>query len=139
MPWNEVMDKWKSGALKSGGSGKQVTSQKQAVAIMLSEKRAAQGGKKEYQPVKKQSGGTFRRSVMGRQVIHHSPDKHPEQMDPAAWDQQIEEAAKGSTGTYSNMRQQMKPFQAPEPRDTGSGASGAMDYIKKQVKGYLGR
>lgn len=49
MPWDEVMHKWKSGDLKSGGSGKPVKSQKQAVAIMLSEKRAAQGGKKEYQ------------------------------------------------------------------------------------------
>ncbi len=48
MPWNEVMHKWKSGKLKSGGSGKPVKSQKQAVAIMLSEKRAAKGGKKEY-------------------------------------------------------------------------------------------
>ena len=47
MPWNEVMSKWKSGSLKSGGS-KPVKSQKQAVAIMLSEKRAAQGGKSEY-------------------------------------------------------------------------------------------
>jgi hypothetical protein len=43
------MSKWKSGALKSGGSGKPVKSQKQAVAIMLSEKRAAEGGKSEYQ------------------------------------------------------------------------------------------
>ena len=43
------MKKWKSGALKSGGSGKPVKSQKQAVAIMLSEKRAAEGGKSEYQ------------------------------------------------------------------------------------------
>jgi hypothetical protein len=43
------MSKWKSGDLKSGGSGKPVKSQNQAVAIMLSEKRAAQGGKKEYQ------------------------------------------------------------------------------------------
>jgi uncharacterized protein DUF6496 len=42
------MPKWKSGSLKSGGSGKPVKSQKQAVAIMLSEKRAAQGGKSEY-------------------------------------------------------------------------------------------
>jgi hypothetical protein len=42
------MHKWKAGKLKSGGSGKPVKSQKQAVAIMLSEKRAAQGGKKEY-------------------------------------------------------------------------------------------
>lgn len=49
MPWDEVMHKWKSGSLKSGGSGKPVHSQKQAVAIMLSEKRAAQKGKKEYQ------------------------------------------------------------------------------------------
>jgi hypothetical protein len=48
MPWNEVMDKWKSGSLKSGGSGKPVKSQKQAVAIMLSEKRKAKAGKKEY-------------------------------------------------------------------------------------------
>lgn len=48
MPWNEVMHKWKSGSLKSGGDGKPVKNQKQAVAIMLSEKRAAEGGKKEY-------------------------------------------------------------------------------------------
>lgn len=39
------MHKWKAGKLKSGGSGKPVKSQKQAVAIMLSEKRS---GKKEY-------------------------------------------------------------------------------------------
>ena len=36
----------------SGGSGKPVKNQKQAVAIMLSEKRAAEDGKKEYQPRK---------------------------------------------------------------------------------------
>jgi len=47
------MSKWKSGALKSGGSGKPVKSQKQAVAIMLSEKRAAAGGKEEYKASKK--------------------------------------------------------------------------------------
>lgn len=48
MPWNEVMGKWKAGTLKSGGSGKTVKGQKQAVAIMLSEKRAAKAGKAEY-------------------------------------------------------------------------------------------
>jgi hypothetical protein len=50
MPWNEVMDKWKSGSLKSGNkeTGKPVKNQKQAIAIMLSEKRAAEGGKSEY-------------------------------------------------------------------------------------------
>jgi hypothetical protein len=52
MPWNKVMSKWGKGTLKSGGSGKPVKSQKQAIAIMLSEKRAAQGGKKEYQAKK---------------------------------------------------------------------------------------
>lgn len=50
MPWNEVMHKWKTGALHSGSkSGPAVGSQKQAVAIMLSEKRKAAQGKKEYQ------------------------------------------------------------------------------------------
>lgn len=50
MPWDEVMEKWKSGKLKSGNkeTGKPVKNQKQAVAIMLSEKRAAEGGKSEY-------------------------------------------------------------------------------------------
>ena len=49
MPWDEVMHKWKTGKLKSGGSGGKVKSQKQAVAIMLSEKRKAKAGKSEYQ------------------------------------------------------------------------------------------
>lgn len=47
MPWNEVMHKWKAGTLKSGGSGKPVQGRKQAIAIMLSEKRQAKG-KPEY-------------------------------------------------------------------------------------------
>ena len=50
MPWNEVMHKWGAGNLHSGSkSGPKVGSQKQAVAIMLSEKRKAEGGNKEYQ------------------------------------------------------------------------------------------
>lgn len=53
MPWDQVMHKWKAGTLKSGNSGKPVNSQRQAVAIMLSEKRKAQGGKKEYQSRKR--------------------------------------------------------------------------------------
>lgn len=47
MPYTEVMHKFKSGKLKSG-SGKKVKSRKQAIAIMLSEKRS---GKKEYHSV----------------------------------------------------------------------------------------
>jgi hypothetical protein len=48
MPWDQVLHKWKTGKLYSGGNGKQVKNQKQAVAIMLSEKKAAEGGKSEY-------------------------------------------------------------------------------------------
>lgn len=51
MPFTEVFHKWKSGKLHSGSkSGPIVKNQKQATAIYLSEKRAAEGGKKEYQP-----------------------------------------------------------------------------------------
>jgi hypothetical protein len=51
MPWNEVMSKWGKGNLHSGSkSGPAVKSQKQAVAIMESEKRAAGEGKTEYKP-----------------------------------------------------------------------------------------
>lgn len=50
MPFDEVMHKFGKGELHSGSkSGPKVKSRKQAVAIMLSEKRAAKGGKKEYQ------------------------------------------------------------------------------------------
>ncbi len=48
MPFGEVMHKWKAGVLKSGGTGKPVKSKAQAVAIMLSEKKKAKEGKKEY-------------------------------------------------------------------------------------------
>jgi hypothetical protein len=44
------MHKWGQGKLHSGSKkGPTVKGQKQAVAIMLSEKRAAGAGKKEYQ------------------------------------------------------------------------------------------
>jgi hypothetical protein len=53
MPWTEVMSKWKKGDLHSGSKkGKKVKSKSQAIAIMLSEKRKAAGGKKEYQALK---------------------------------------------------------------------------------------
>ena len=50
MPWDEVMHKWKAGQLRSGGTGRTVTSRRQAIAIMLSEKRKAAEGNTEYQP-----------------------------------------------------------------------------------------
>lgn len=49
MPFDEVMSKFKHGKLHSGSKeGPKVKNRKQAVAIMLSEKREAAGGKKEY-------------------------------------------------------------------------------------------
>lgn len=49
MPYNEVMHKFKHGLLHSGSKhGPKVGNRKQAIAIMLSEKRAAGKGKKEY-------------------------------------------------------------------------------------------
>ena len=56
MPFAEVMHKFGAGNLHSGSKGgPQVKKRSQAVAIMLSEKRAAAGGKTEYQPKHKGS------------------------------------------------------------------------------------
>ncbi len=51
MPYDEVMHKFKHGELHSGSKkGKKVTNRKQAIAIMMSEKRKAGEGKEEYKP-----------------------------------------------------------------------------------------
>ena len=71
------------------------------------------------------------KTCMGRKVEYHSPAKHPEQgdaMSPEQMDQMVEDAAKRSTGSYSNARQMMKPAQQTMPRDTGGG--GALDYMR---------
>jgi uncharacterized protein DUF6496 len=64
MPYDEVMHNWKAGVLRSGDkhSGPVVHSQPQAVAIMLSEKRAAESGKKEYQASGKLHEARMRKS-----------------------------------------------------------------------------
>ena len=50
MPWDEVMHKFKHGQLHSSSKhGKKVKNRKQAIAIMMSEKREAAKDKKEYQ------------------------------------------------------------------------------------------
>ena len=52
MPWDQVLHKFKEGNLHSGSdNGPKVSNRKQAVAIMLSEKRKAKAGNKEYQGV----------------------------------------------------------------------------------------
>ena len=71
------------------------------------------------------------RSFMGRMVIHHSPDKHPEQGDPQAktgMDAILQRADEGKTsGTYGGSRKDMMPTQQPSPKS----AQGLMDYINK--------
>jgi hypothetical protein len=60
MPWDEVMHKYKTGELHSGSKkGPKVKNRKQAIAIMLSEKRKAKGGKDEYKSKKKSGGGAL--------------------------------------------------------------------------------
>ena len=60
MPSSAVMGKWKSGKLKSGSGGK-VKSQKQAVAIMLSEQRNEKSHGGVYQ-----EGGSRKKNILGR-------------------------------------------------------------------------
>jgi len=51
MPWDQVMHKFKNNQLTSGSKGgPKVKNRKQAIAIMLSEKKKAQAGNAEYQP-----------------------------------------------------------------------------------------
>lgn len=50
MPWDEVMAKFNKGELHSGSPNGPIVKRKdKALAIMLSEKRRAQQGDKEYQ------------------------------------------------------------------------------------------
>ena len=57
MPSSEVMAKWKTGQLRSGNkkTGPKVKSQKQAIAIMLSEKRKEKSHGGKYPDSKKSS------------------------------------------------------------------------------------
>jgi hypothetical protein len=68
----KTMRERKRGTLRSGGSGKKVTSRKQAIAIGLSQarregkkvpKKKAGGGAKKKAGSKKKTGGTKRRST----------------------------------------------------------------------------
>ena len=58
MPFDQVMHKFKHGQLHSGSkSGPAVHNRAQAIAIMLSEKRKAEGGKTEYKSRGKKKRG----------------------------------------------------------------------------------
>jgi len=52
MPFDQVMHKFKKGNLHSGSkSGPTVNDRKQAIAIMVSERRKAESGESEYKPI----------------------------------------------------------------------------------------
>lgn len=54
MPFDEVMHKFKHGELHSGSKkGPKVKNRKQAIAIMMSEKKKADSGDTEYQSKRK--------------------------------------------------------------------------------------
>lgn len=58
MPWDQVMSKFKHGSLHSGSKkGPPVKNRKQAIAIMMSEKKQAGEGKSEYKSTKKVDTG----------------------------------------------------------------------------------
>lgn len=66
MPYTEVMHKWKHGQLHSGGPGGPVVrNQRQAVAIMESEKRKADEGDTEYMPKNKSGRERLRQTLSG--------------------------------------------------------------------------
>lgn len=78
------------------------------------------------------------RACMGRMVISHSPDKHPEQADPQqdSIDTMLQNVDQtGGQGTLKGSRQiDQQPIQKPvqRPQDV-------MDSIGAKIKGYLGR
>lgn len=60
MPFTEVLSKFERGDLHSGSkSGPKVQDRQQAIAIMMSEKRKARGGKTEYRSKRRRSGAGF--------------------------------------------------------------------------------
>ena len=96
MPYDEVMHKFKGGKLHSGSKkGPVVTNRKQAVAIMLSEKREATKGKKEYKPVKKYQAGGF--------VAPNDDDQHNPAYDKMPTSTNIEDRRERSTYTTGHF------------------------------------
>jgi hypothetical protein len=68
-----AMKKRKAGTLRSGGSGKKVTSKKQAIAIGLSEARAE--GKKVPKPSKKDTAKKAANKIAKKPVAKKSKKK----------------------------------------------------------------
>jgi len=66
MPYDQVMHKYKHGELRSGSDkGPVVKNRKQAIAIMLSEKRKADAGKTEYKSKSSGPSDKLRKKKLG--------------------------------------------------------------------------
>jgi hypothetical protein len=79
MPFDKVMHKFKKGELHSGSKkGPKVENRKQAIAIMLSEKKKAGEGKTEYQsedtePIQEEKTETKKKE---KKEKHTKKEKH---------------------------------------------------------------
>ena len=71
----KAMHEKKRGTLKSGGSGKKVTSRKQAIAIGLSEAREAGGKVPAKKSAAKKSGGAAKKSTARKATAKKSTAK----------------------------------------------------------------
>ena len=131
MPSSEVMHKWKTGQLHTGGpGGPKVTNQKQAVAIMLSEKRkeAKHGG---HYPESHFQGGVVSKSsglhdasyAAGGSVLPRSRDfKKEENTDflktkDRFTDRSADSRVSGAPGSQKTDDVYVKPAKCPPPSD----------------------
>ena len=71
----KAMHERKHGTLKSGGSGKKVTSRKQAIAIGLSEAREAGGKVPAKKSAAKKSGGAAKKSTAKKSTARKTAAK----------------------------------------------------------------
>jgi len=71
----KAMHERKRGTLKSGGSGKKVTSRKQAIAIGLSEAREAGGKVPAKKSAAKKSGGAAKKSTAKKSTARKTAAK----------------------------------------------------------------
>ena len=131
MPSSEVMHKWKTGQLHTGGrGGPKVTSQKQAIAIMKSEERteAKHGG---HYPESHFQGGVVSKSsglhdasyAAGGSVLPRSRDfKKEENTDflktkDRFTDRSADSRVSGAPGSQKTDDVYVKPAKCPPPSD----------------------
>jgi hypothetical protein len=107
-----------------GGKGESVMKK------MKSEYGAEKGERVFYATANKMKN-TKERCCMGRQMIHHSPPKHPEQDDPyAQMDKDLEKATQSKPSNYQQQREQMKPMQQESPKPA-QGLMKHLEYLRK--------